>query len=171
MTASAESTNTLAPSPATTKAAMSMGWPAAAIAVTLLVTVFLVFNADAPDTVASVDGNQAALSTTRDVRFEDQADGSIRVTDALKGNEIERIAPATNGFLRGAVRGLVRERKRQGIDAATPFTIATVTSGRLVLFDRATGREIDLASFGATNAGVFASLLMVTPVPSTKAQL
>ena len=138
-----------------------MGWPMAAIAATLLLTLFLVFNADAPDTVAAVDGNQKALQITREVRFEDQADGSIRVMDAVRNAEIERIAPASNGFLRGAVRGLVRERKRQGINAEVPFTIATVTSGRLVLFDRATGREIDLASFGSTNAAVFASLLSV----------
>jgi putative photosynthetic complex assembly protein len=153
----------------TTRAATAMVWPMAAIVATLLITVLLVFNAGTPDTVAAVDGNRKTLQVTREVRFEDQADGSIRVLDAARNAEIERIAPASNGFLRGAVRGLVRERKRQGIDASEPFTIATLASGRLVLLDRATGREIDLASFGSTNAGVFANLLSVATPSVAKA--
>lgn len=101
----------------------------------------------------------AAPLVTRELRFEDRADGGIAIVDARDGRGIDSVAPGTNGFLRSAVRGLVRERKRQGVGADTPFRLSARTDGRLTLEDPATGRRIDLESFGATNAAVFARLL------------
>jgi hypothetical protein len=60
------------------------------------------------------------------------------------------------------VRGLVRERKRQSIGPEIPFTIAALATGRVVLRDAATAREIDLATFGSSNVEVFARLLPIS---------
>lgn len=69
------------------------------------------------------------------------------------------IPPGTNGFLRGSLRGLARERKRQGIGAGPAFRLVRWADGRLTLEDPATRRVIDLAAFGPTNSGAFADLL------------
>lgn len=108
---------------------------------------------------------QADASTlvTRQLRFEDGADGSIAVRDANSGALLDTIAPGTNGFLRSAMRGLVRERKRQGQGPEQPFQLLGRADGRLTLVDPGTGRRIDLESFGPTNAAVFARLLPTHP--------
>ncbi|TXI21578.1 MAG: photosynthetic complex assembly protein PuhC [Roseateles sp.] len=105
----------------------------------------------------------AATLSSRTLRFEDGADGSITVRDARSGAALDRIAPGTNGFLRSAMRGLVRERKRQGLGPELPFELLGRADGRLTLRDPGTGRRIDLESFGPSNAAVFARLL----VPAT----
>lgn len=101
----------------------------------------------------------AAAVMSRDFRFEDRQDGGIAVYDARDGRLVEVVAPGTNGFLRGTLRGLARERKRSGIGAAEPFRLTGKADGRLTLDDPSTGRRVDLEAFGPTNAGVFAALL------------
>jgi putative photosynthetic complex assembly protein len=98
----------------------------------------------------------------RDLRFEDRDDGSIAVFDARQNLQIDRVAPGTNGFLRGTLRGLARERKREGVGAALPFQLSEHSDGHLLLTDPGTGRFIDLGSFGPTNAGAFARLMTAT---------
>jgi len=95
----------------------------------------------------------------RDFRFEDRPDGSISVIDAADGRQVELVTGA-NGFLRGTLRGLARERKRQGVGAEQSFRLTGRADGRLTLEDPATGRRVDLESFGPTNAAVFAQMLM-----------
>jgi len=73
---------------------------------------------------------------------------------------VDVVAPGTNGFLRGTLRGLARERKRQGIGPEAPFRLTAHDDGRLTLADPATGRRVDLESFGPTNAAVFSQLLV-----------
>jgi putative photosynthetic complex assembly protein len=102
---------------------------------------------------------QAAVVTERLLRFADQRDGGIVVRDAVDDQVIEAIAPGTNGFLRGTLRGLARERKREGIGPEASFRLTARSDGRLLLQDPATGRLVDLGSFGPTNAAVFARLL------------
>lgn len=97
--------------------------------------------------------------TAREFRFEDRKDGGIAVYDARDGRLVEVVAPGTNGFLRGTLRGLARERKRSGVGAAEPFRLTGKADGRLTLDDPSTGRRVDLEAFGPTNAGVFAQLL------------
>jgi putative photosynthetic complex assembly protein len=140
-------------------AATSLTLPLLAIGVTLLAIIALVFWTGSPSPAPTADAERLPALAERDVFFEDVADGSVRVLDAKRGVQVALIAPASNGFLRGAVRGLVRERKRQSIGPEVPFTIAALATGRVVLRDAATTREIDLASFGSTNAYVFARLL------------
>lgn len=105
-----------------------------------------------------VEDSEAVM--VRELRFEDRADGSIAVLDAREGNVVYSVAPGTNGFLRGTMRGLARERKRQGSGPEYPFRLIGHTDGRLTLEDPATGRRIDLESFGPTNAAVFSRLLV-----------
>lgn len=139
---------------------VSLGLPLLAIGVTLVVTLALVFSNPTRDVTVSAEKDRLQALATRDIRFEDQVDGSIRVMDAKLREQIGLVAPESNGFLRGAVRGLVRERKLQGLGIEVPFTLAILADGRLVLHDGATGHEIDLASFGSTNAAVFSKLLV-----------
>lgn len=99
--------------------------------------------------------------TTRALRFQDKPDGGIDVLDARSGQRIDVVAPGTQGFVRGALRGLAQERKRRGLDDGPPFELSAHAGGALVLADPATGRRLELASFGPTNAGAFARLLVL----------
>jgi putative photosynthetic complex assembly protein len=102
----------------------------------------------------------------RELRFEDRDDGSVAVLDAGTRQVVEILAPGTNGFVRGVMRGLARERKLGGIGDALPFRLIGWSDGRLSLRDLATGREIQLVSFGQTQFDVFAAML--PPVPQTR---
>jgi putative photosynthetic complex assembly protein len=151
------------------RGAQSLRMPVAAIAATLTTAIALVFFTGGPEIAELSALERLPAISVREVFFEDVVDGSVRVTDAHNGAQIELIAPASNGFLRGAVRGLVRERKRQSIGAELPFTVAALASGRVVLRDTATAREIDLASFGSSNVEAFARLLPPsTSIATTK---
>jgi putative photosynthetic complex assembly protein len=109
--------------------------------------------------IGDVRTPQAAVTAERMLSFTDQQDGSIAVRDAQSGELVEQLAPGTNGFLRGTMRGLARERKRESIGPDAAFRLTARSDGRLLLQDPATGRLIDLGAFGPTNAAVFARLL------------
>ncbi len=97
---------------------------------------------------------------SRDLRFEDRPDGAVAVLAEPGGRVIEVMAPGTNGFARGVLRSLVRERKREGLGpAAAPFRLTLWDDGRMTLEDPATGQRIGLEAFGPTNFGAFARLL------------
>jgi putative photosynthetic complex assembly protein len=105
----------------------------------------------------------AAALNERILRFEDRVDGSIAVIDASNDGLIDVVAPGTNGFLRGTLRGLARERKRLGSGAETPFVLVARADGRLTLDDPVSKRQIDLKSFGPTNARAF-EVFLTKPV-------
>jgi putative photosynthetic complex assembly protein len=96
----------------------------------------------------------------RELRFEDRPDGSIAVFDGRSGMEVESVTGQA-GFIRGTLRGLARERKRLGLGPDQPFQLIGRADGRLTLSDPATGRLVDLESFGPVNARVFAQMLTV----------
>jgi putative photosynthetic complex assembly protein len=97
---------------------------------------------------------------TRSLGFEDRADGAILVRDAEAGREIALLEPGTNGFVRGTLRALVRDRRREEITGRAPFRLAAWPDGRLTLEDPATGISIGLEAFGPTNMEAFARLLL-----------
>jgi putative photosynthetic complex assembly protein len=101
------------------------------------------------------------------IRFEDRSDGAVAIyrADAATTEPIGVLDPGTNGFVRGVVRGLVRERRANGIGSAPSFELTRWRDGRLSLVDPATGRSIELDAFGPTNAGVFAGLLAAGTTP------
>jgi putative photosynthetic complex assembly protein len=109
--------------------------------------------------LGTVQMPESALVESRPLRFEDMRDGSIRVTDARTGQVAASVEPGTNGFIRGTLRGLARERKRQGIGIEPPFMLTRWADGRLSLEDPTTGRVIALDAFGPTNGEAFAQLL------------
>jgi len=102
-------------------------------------------------------GRQPLIS--RDLRFADRMDGAVVVTDAQSGEEIEVVSPGTEGFVRGAMRGLVRDRRRTGFGAEPPFRLSVWDDGRLTLQDTANGNTMELHAFGRTNAEAFLRLL------------
>lgn len=108
--------------------------------------------------------SQAPVVAQRALHFEDQADGGVRVLEALPGQlprPLQVIDAGAGGFLRGALRALVRQRRAAGVGAEAPFVLTARADGRLTLVDPATSERVDLESFGPTNAAVFARLLSV----------
>lgn len=105
-------------------------------------------------------GNAAAPPPDEfaDVRFEDRS-GAVVMLDAATGREVGALAPGTNGFVRGVLRGMFRGRKLEAIGREGSFRLARDGGGRLTLEDPATGRVVDLRSFGPANAAVFDGLL------------
>ena len=97
----------------------------------------------------------AVTVVERTLRFVDRPDGGIAVVDARSGRTLD-VMQGEQGFLRGTLRGMARERRRSGLDDSTPLSLLARADGRLTLVDPATGRRIDLESFGPTNAAVFA---------------
>ena len=93
------------------------------------------------------------------LRFEDRSDGAVLIYDALDGRLTYTVPPGTNGFLRGVMRGLVRDRRADHIGSTPPFRLTRWADGRLSLDDPSTGRHIDLEVFGPMNAGAFAAIL------------
>lgn len=112
----------------------------------------------------SVHTPDAPPVATRLLRFEDRPDGSIAVIDAASGRLLERVQ-GEQGFLRGSLRALARERRMREVGALPPFELAARADGRLTLSDPATGARLDLESFGPTNAAVFARLLTLNKNP------
>lgn len=108
----------------------------------------------------SITAPDAAAVVSRSLRFEDGADGSVVVIDAATGSTEARIS-GEQGFLRGTLRAMARERRRAGAAAGAerPFDLVLHSDARLTLLDPVTGARIDLESFGPTNAAVFARLL------------
>ncbi len=99
-----------------------------------------------------------AVAQLRVLRFSDLPDGAVSVTDVGSGQPIARFE-GEQGFLRGTLRAMARERRPLGIGAEQPFELIAHPDGRLTLRDPATGMRIALESFGSTNTGVFARLL------------
>ena len=100
----------------------------------------------------------AATVSSRLLRFEDGPQGSVQVVDVASGHTLQQFH-GEQGFLRGALRALVRERRMREMGPAQPFELSARADGRLTLTDTATGARLDLESFGPVNAAVFAQLL------------
>ncbi len=96
---------------------------------------------------------------SRDLLFHDRDDGAVAVYDAARPDTPIVVAVGQNGFLRGTLRGLARERRMEDIGSQKPFRVTQWNDGRFTLDDTATGRHIELAAFGATNEQVFADFL------------
>lgn len=110
----------------------------------------------------SISVPDEAAVAVRELRFEDRPDGSVAVIDAHSKAVIHTMT-GENGFFRGALRSLARERRRDGLGSEQPFQLIGRADGRLTLADPATGQRIDLESFGPTNAAVFARFMNDRP--------
>jgi len=101
----------------------------------------------------------SAVVSRADVRFEDRRNGAIAVYSGDSDRLVDTLAPGSNGFVRGVMRGLARDRRAEHIGERAPFRLTHWANGRLSLDDPSTGRHIDLEVFGITNAGAFAEIL------------
>jgi putative photosynthetic complex assembly protein len=99
----------------------------------------------------------ASVQWQRSLRFEDRPNGDIAVLDAASQREVARFQ-GEQGFLRGSLRALARERQRRGLGSEAPFELTGHVDGRITLRDTATGQRIALESFGPTNSAVFSQL-------------
>jgi putative photosynthetic complex assembly protein len=102
---------------------------------------------------------ESSIVVSRDLRFLDREDGAVVIYSAPDGRLVEVLPHGTNGFARGVLRGLARDRKRREIGSEPPFRLVRFSDGRLSLDDPSTGRRIDLDAFGPTNVAVFARLM------------
>ncbi len=93
-----------------------------------------------------------------ELRFEDRADGSAVVRD-MRGAELATLAVSQDGFIRGAMRSLTRQRQIAGIGQEQPFRLERRENGRLSLSDPTTGGRIELDAFGPSNSAAFARFL------------
>ncbi len=106
-------------------------------------------------TEARASANIAAVET-RSIRFVDRTDGGVDVVDTADGSLAGRIAPGSlNGFVRGVMRGLARDRHLSHVGREQPFTLTRYANGALTLDDPSTRRHIELGSFGPTNRAAF----------------
>ena len=101
--------------------------------------------------------DHSTVSWQRTLRFEDRPNGDVAVLEGQTTVEITRYV-GEQGFVRGILRTLSRERMRRGIGSGPTFELIGHTDGRLTLFDPATGQRINLESFGPTNMASFAKL-------------
>ena len=123
------------------------------IAVTLAIISFARFNAS-PSPQAAPE----RIAQQRTLRFDDLPDGAVAAIDTSDGHVVQRFE-GEQGFLRGTLRAMARERKLYSVNRAEPFELLLYADGRLTLLDPQTGMRIALESFGATTTSVFARLL------------
>ena len=90
----------------------------------------------------------------RSLIFVDTPEGNISARDFFDSKEVA-LFKGEQGFLRGSLRALARERKMRGIGSEAPFVVLAHTDGRLTLTDPSTSQRIDLESFGPTNSAIF----------------
>jgi len=110
-----------------------------------------------------------AAAKERIFRFADRADGALVISDANTAEEVVVLEPGSNtGFIRGVMRGLMRERMLNESPRDAPVKVTQWADGALTLTDIATGRIIELGSFGPDNRRAFAAILAgeQPPIPN-----
>jgi len=108
------------------------------------------------------DQRAAAPTVQRSLVFQDEKDGGIRVSDGVTGQTLT-VLYGEQGFVRGALRALSRERFSRGIGSSQAFDLVARVDGRVTLMDPSTGQRVDLESFGPTNTAEFARFLAMQP--------
>ena len=104
------------------------------------------------------DQKAAAPTVQRSLVFQDEKDGGVRVKDGVTGQTLT-VLQGEQGFVRGSLRALTRERYSRGIGSELPFEVIARVDGRVTLLDPSTGQRVDLESFGPTNVAEFARFL------------
>ncbi|MDF1503541.1 photosynthetic complex assembly protein PuhC, partial [Roseisolibacter sp. H3M3-2] len=103
------------------------------------------------------------VESTRDLRFEDAADGSVVVRAVSAAGATDDVAVLRSGelmFVRSTLRALTRGRRLDGrADPRTPFRVTRYRDGRMTLDDLATRQHLELGAYGPDNAAAFAKLL------------
>lgn len=126
------------------------------IAFALLVTVLARFVG------APFSDEPGAVQWQLTLHFEDRSNGDVAVIDSGSQFEIARYV-GEQGFVRGALRALARERKRSLFGPEQPFELTGYINGRVTLRDPSTGMRLNLESFGPENSAMFSRLQFATP--------
>ncbi len=126
------------------------------LAFTLGAVALIRITGNGPDQLA------AATVAERLLRFEDSPGGGVAVIDGDTGKLLTTVT-GEQGFFRGAIRALARDRAARKIGSEQPFKLISRSDGRLTLFDPVSGQRVDLESFGPTNAAIFAPFLTMQP--------
>jgi putative photosynthetic complex assembly protein len=122
---------------------------------------------------ASASNLLPALRSPVELQFADLDDGAVAVSIVQGGNTrlLDRLEPGTNGFARGLLRGLGRERKKLSLTMARPLVLGVGADRGLELHDPVTGSRLVLAAFGPTNEAVFSQLYRRAQAPQTGSEL
>ena len=124
----------------------------------LLLTVMLVLVSKIVSLKAPID--QAPVTWQKELLFADGPAGEVVVQD-FQTKEVLARFEGEQGFVRGTLRALARERKRRDIGPEKPFELVARHDGRLTLYDPSTSQHIDLDSFGPSNVALFRNLHQV----------
>ncbi len=109
--------------------------------------------------VETVQVRRTPVVAAADLRFEDLADGAVRVVDARDGRVVDTLPARSNAFVRTVMRGFAQARLRNGISDDKPFRIERTVDAQLSLTDPVTGRRVELNAFGDLNANTFGRLI------------
>jgi putative photosynthetic complex assembly protein len=109
--------------------------------------------------IGTTSAPDANVAQSRELRFEDRSDGGVAVYEVETGRLVNVLAPGTNGFVRGVMRGFARWRRREDVGSEPPFLLTLWSDGRLSIEDVATHERVELVAFGQTNFAAFAHLL------------
>lgn len=91
--------------------------------------------------------------------FEDRLDGSTVVLDHETGAKVALLEPGGDGFVRGVLRGLTRDRALTRMEETNIYLLTAWDDGRLSIEDPVTKQRFDLNSFGIDNLQAFARFL------------
>ncbi|MEM6857452.1 MAG: photosynthetic complex assembly protein PuhC [Pseudomonadota bacterium] len=111
-----------------------------------------------PEDIRAQD-NVMALDT-RSIMFNDAADGSVWVSDAVTGEELARFAQGEGGFVRSTARAMVTGRQQHGLGPEVPFELIKWDNEAMTLRDTQTGRSVELAAFGSKTHEVYKDILV-----------
>ena len=137
------------------------------VAVSLVMTTAVRLGLADREAVPAVERAKSAVVAARtlSLRFADMPDGAVKVSNAATGAVIASLKGENDGggFVRGVMRGMARDRAMRGVGQAPPFTLTLWQDGSLSLLDPATGRSVELGSFGPDNRAAF--LRFIAPDP------
>jgi putative photosynthetic complex assembly protein len=141
----------------------------ALVGITLLLTgavsVGLLSKPSAPNT-ARVE-KKMAVRVTRTLTFADHPGGILLIRDIKDNKVVRAIMPGEpSGFIRGVLRSFARERRSKNVGMEVAYRLTLWDDYSLSLTDTATGRTIELGSFGPDNRAAFAALLPPEKVAS-----
>lgn len=105
----------------------------------------------------TLDLPTSTVVLSRDLVFEDRADGAVVVSEA--GQEVLVLEAGSGGFVRGTLRALARQRQLGSIGSEEPFRLVHWADGRLSLIDPTTNGRVEINAFGPDNLDAFAQIL------------
>ncbi|MFK7994712.1 MAG: photosynthetic complex assembly protein PuhC [Granulosicoccus sp.] len=137
-------------------------WFRSGLIIALLTTLYFSFSHRLVDDAGFQHVNaleHGEILVSKRLHFVDLQQGAISVINADDGIEITRLQTGEDGFMRSVMRGLVRQRKAQGLGPEVPFELSMWEDGLVSLIDPATSRRVEISAFGKDNVEAFTRLL------------